>query len=391
MALPRGPPGRPSIRAVTGAPTRRRSGPGWPEQWDEPAWADCTLAPIGGGRSNLTYRVDCPAGRVVLRRPPVGEVAATAHDMGRERRVISALAGTAVPVPRVLAHADGGPPVDAPCFVMEYLEGVVPLAELPAGWAGTEPERRRASAALVDVLVRLHAVDPAAVGLADFGRPEGFLARQVRRWSTQWDAAQEHADAGGTDPATAAELTRLADALAAEVPTTQRHTIVHGDYRIDNCLFDAADPGRIRAVLDWELSTLGDPLADLGLLLVYWHEADDPPIWRSPSTCPARPGCPGSRAGPRSPGPTASAPAWTWPHCPGTSRSARSSWPSCWPASWPGSAPGWCRSRWPRGWRAASTRWSRWVITCLRKGWTDEAISDRRPARGPTSGAGAAR
>jgi aminoglycoside phosphotransferase (APT) family kinase protein len=262
-------------------------------QWDEPAWSDCTLTSIGGGRSNLTYRVDCPAGSVVLRRPPVGEVAATAHDMGRERRVISALAGTDVPVPRVLAHADGGPPVGAPCYVMEYLEGVVPLAELPAGWAGTEPERRRAGAALVDVLVRLHAVDPETVGLADFGRPEGFLARQVRRWNTQWAAAQEHADAGGTDPATAAELTRLADALAGRVPTTQRHTVVHGDYRIDNCLYDAADPGRILAVLDWELSTLGDPLADLGLLLVYWHQADDPPIWRSAQHLSSPTGLPG--------------------------------------------------------------------------------------------------
>jgi aminoglycoside phosphotransferase (APT) family kinase protein len=249
--------------------------------WDEPGWRQSTLTPIGGGRSNLTYRVDSPAGSVVLRRPPVGEVAATAHDMGRERRVISALAGTGVPVPRVLAYADGGPPVGAACFVMDYLEGVVPLAELPPGWADTEPERRRAGEALVDVLVRLHAVDPEAVGLADFGRPAGFLARQVRRWGTQWEAAQQHADAGGTDPGTAAELTRLATALAADIPATQRHTVVHGDYRIDNCLYDAADPGTIRAVLDWELSTLGDPLADLGLLFIYWHQADDEPIWRA--------------------------------------------------------------------------------------------------------------
>ena len=249
--------------------------------------------PIGGGRSNLTYRVDSPAGRVVLRRPPVGQVAATAHDMGRERRVISALAGTDVPVPRVLAHADGGPPVDAPCYVMEYLEGVVPLAELPAGWAGTEPERRRAGAALVDVLVRLHAVDPEAVGLADFGRPEGFLARQVRRWNTQWARRSSTPMREVPTRPTAAELTRLADALAAQVPATQRHTIVHGDYRIDNCLYDAADPGRILAVLDWELSTLGDPLADLGLLLVYWHQADDRPSGGRPSTCPARPRLPG--------------------------------------------------------------------------------------------------
>jgi aminoglycoside phosphotransferase (APT) family kinase protein len=199
--------------------------------------------------------------------------------MGRERRVITALAATAVPVPAVLAFSAGGPPVDAPCFVMEYLDGVVPLAELPAGWATEERDRRRVSEVLVEVLARLHAVDPGSVGLGDFGRPEGFLARQVRRWGTQWDGGRDANDAAGTQ--TAAELSRLSEALAAGIPTTQRDTIVHGDYRIDNCLFDAADPGRIRAVLDWELSTLGDPLADLGLLLVYWHEADDAPIWRA--------------------------------------------------------------------------------------------------------------
>jgi aminoglycoside phosphotransferase (APT) family kinase protein len=257
----------------------------------DPAWRDATLAPIGAGRSNLTYRVDSAAGAVVLRRPPVGEVAATAHDMGREQRVIGALAATPVPVPRVLAASAGGPPVDAPCFVMELVDGIVPLGELPAGWATSEDDRRRLSTALVDVLVALHSVDPAAVGLDDFGRPEGFLARQVRRWVTQW----ERACAGGapTGPGTAAELNRLADALAASIPDTQRHTVVHGDYRIDNCLFDAADPGRVRAVLDWEMSTLGDPLADLGLLLVYWCEADERPIWRAAQHLPSPTRLPG--------------------------------------------------------------------------------------------------
>jgi aminoglycoside phosphotransferase (APT) family kinase protein len=256
---------------------------------DDPAWSDCTLRPIGAGRSNLTYRVDSPAGTVVLRRPPVGAVAATAHDMGRERRVISALAGTDVPVPRVLAHSDGGAPVDAPCFVMEHVAGVVPLGELPAGWAASTGERRRASEVLIDVLHRLHTVAPAAVGLADFGRPEGFLARQVRRWNTQWDAAQ---GTPGTETV-AADLSRLAARLAADVPTTQRNAVVHGDYRIDNCLYDAADPGRIAAVLDWELSTLGDPLADLGLLFVYWHQADEPPIWRAAQHLPSPTRMPG--------------------------------------------------------------------------------------------------
>ena len=241
----------------------------------DPGWRKCDLAPIGAGRSNLTYRVTSAAGSVVLRRPPVGEVAATAHDMGRERRVISALAGTPVPVPRVLAFSEGGPPVDAPCFVMELVDGVVPLGELPPGWATEPADRRRLGEALVETLADLHTVDPAAVGLGDFGRPEGFMARQVRRWVTQWEKAGE----AGHRAADAADVTELAATLAAAVPTTQRHAIVHGDYRIDNCLFDHADPGRITAVLDWEMSTLGDPMADLGLLLVYWSQADDDAVW----------------------------------------------------------------------------------------------------------------
>jgi len=247
------------------------------QQLDDPAWRECDLSPIGAGRSNLTYRVSSAAGSVVLRRPPVGEVAATAHDMGRERRVISALAGTAVPVPRVLASSEGGPPVDAPSFVMELVEGVVPLGELPAGWAGEPADRHRMGETLVQVLADLHTVDPATVGLGDFGRPEGFMTRQVRRWTTQWEKAGETGHRGPD----AAEVTALAETLAATVPATQRNAIVHGDYRIDNCLFDAADPGRMRAVLDWEMSTLGDPMADLGLLLVYWAQAQDDPVWRS--------------------------------------------------------------------------------------------------------------
>lgn len=254
-------------------------GPWLATQLGDPAWADCTLSPIGTGRSNLTYRVHSAAGEVVLRRPPVGEVAATAHDMGREQRVISALAGSAVPVPRVLAASTGGPPVDAPCYVMELVDGVVPLGELPPGWATTPPERARAATALVDVLADLHAIDPASVGLGDFGRPEGFLSRQVRRWLTNWEQARPVLTPADIDAATVDELTRLAETLAASVPTAQRASIVHGDYRIDNCLFDRADPGRITAVLDWEMSTLGDPLADLGLLLVYWKQAQEDPVW----------------------------------------------------------------------------------------------------------------
>jgi aminoglycoside phosphotransferase (APT) family kinase protein len=264
---------------------------GWlADRLGDPGWRQPRLSTVGAGRSNLTYRVDSPAGSVVLRRPPVGEVAATAHDMGRERRVISALAGTDVPVPRVLAWSEGGPPVGAPCFVMELVEGVVPLGDLPDGWAATEAERARVGRALVDVLVALHGVDPTSVGLADFGRPEGFMARQVRRWGKQWEAARGE---GAAPPETEAQLTRLAERLGGKVPASQRHSIVHGDYRIDNCLFDAGDPGRVKAVLDWEMSTLGDPMADLGLLLVYWYHADEEPVWRAAQHLPSPTRLPG--------------------------------------------------------------------------------------------------
>ena len=262
---------------------------------DDERWTGAELASIGAGRSNLTYRVSSPAGAVVLRRPPVGTVAATAHDMGREQRVIAALAPTAVPVPAVLATHDGsaGGPTDAPCFVMELVDGVVPLDDLPQGWTTGEQDRRAAGEALVDVLAALHAVDPHEVGLGDFGRPEGFMERQIRRWGKQWAAARDGDDPVPVTAEDETELTRLAERLAADVPAAQRHTVVHGDYRLDNCVFDATDPGRIVAVLDWEMSTIGDPLADLGLLLVYWQQNGDDRIWSQAQPLPSPTALPG--------------------------------------------------------------------------------------------------
>jgi aminoglycoside phosphotransferase (APT) family kinase protein len=278
----------PADQATPTTTSPKGAEPGRVGQWlaerlGDSGWRDCEITGIGHGRSNLTYRVSSAAGAVVLRRPPVGSVAATAHDMRREQRVLTALAGTAVPVPRVLAASSGGEPVDAPCYVMELVDGIVPITEPPARWAD-EADRRRAGEALVDVLVALHQVDPAQVGLDDFGRPDGFMARQVRRWSTQWESWR---DGSGADPATATELTTLAGELAGSLPGTQRHTVVHGDYRIDNLMYDRDDPGRIRAVLDWEMSTLGDPLSDLGLLMIYWNGPDDPPVWRRAQLLPS--------------------------------------------------------------------------------------------------------
>ena len=216
---------------------------------------------LAGGRSNLTYTITDGARRWVLRRPPLGHVLATAHDMRREYRVMRALAPTAVPVPcPVFEHAD--PDVlGAPFYVMELVEGTIyrtaaDLARLDAAGA------RRLGYAFVDSLAALHLVDPAAVGLADFGRPEGYLGRQVARWTKQLASSRSREVPGFDD---------LAARLVDDVPTTQRASIVHGDFRLDNAIVAADDPGRVSAVLDWEMATLGDPLADLALFGLYWE------------------------------------------------------------------------------------------------------------------------
>jgi len=222
---------------------------------------------VAGGRSNLTYRVDDDAHAWVLRRPPLGHVLATAHDMAREHRVIGALAGTAVPVPEpvaLCADADTSP-LGAPFYLMQRVDGLVLRTAgdveqvLPA-------DRHALGLRMIDTLADLHAVDPEAVGLAGFGRPEGFLARQVRRWGAQLDASRSR-DLPGVD--------ELREGLAASVPASRRASVVHGDFRLDNLV---VTPGSwdVAAVLDWEMSTLGDPLTDLGLLLAYTEGLSDP-------------------------------------------------------------------------------------------------------------------
>ena len=219
---------------------------------------------IAGGRSNLTYVVSDGDREWVLRRPPLGHVLPTAHNMAREYEVISALAGTAVPVPETYAHCADEAVLGAPFYLMEHVPGRV--YRTGADLSGfSAADGRAVSTALVDVLADLHRVDPAAVGLAEFGRPEGYLERQVRRWTKQLAASRSRELPG---------IEELGARLAASVPPDGRVALVHGDYKLDNVLVDADDPGRIRAVLDWEMSTLGDPLADLGLVLVYWERGD---------------------------------------------------------------------------------------------------------------------
>jgi aminoglycoside phosphotransferase (APT) family kinase protein len=212
---------------------------------------------VPGGRSNLTYEVSDGARSWMVRRPPLGHVLATAHDMTREHRVISALRDTSVPVPLTYALCTDPDVIGAPFYVMSKVEGTVYRTADQLAVVG--PHRARVIAErLVATLAHLHAVEPAEVGLADFGRPEGFLARQVRRWKKQLDASRSRPLAGIDD---------LHERLAADPPDGSPAAIVHGDYRLDNVLVDSDD--KIAAVVDWEMATLGDPLTDVGLLVVY--------------------------------------------------------------------------------------------------------------------------
>lgn len=212
---------------------------------------------IEGGRSNLSYAVTDGRSTWVVRRPPLGHVLATAHDMAREHRVIGALHPTRVPVPRPVLLCEDPDVLGAPFYVMEFVEGTPYRTAEQLAPLG--PQRtRNAVLSLVDTLVELHAVDPAEVGLADFGRPEGFLDRQLRRWGKQLAASRDRELAG---------IDELHAALGRALPASPAPAVVHGDYRLDNVLIDADD--RITAVLDWEMSTLGDPLTDLGLLVMY--------------------------------------------------------------------------------------------------------------------------
>jgi aminoglycoside phosphotransferase (APT) family kinase protein len=216
---------------------------------------------IAGGRSNLTYEVTDGTSWWIVRRPPLGHVQATAHDMGREHTAMSALADTAVPVPAMYARCTDPDVLGAPFYVMERVEGTAYRSITQLAPLG--PERTAAIAGrMVDVLATLHAVDPASVGLADFGRPAGFLERQVRRWGKQLEGSKTQ------DRPRADELHRLLTTRVPSDETARGHVgIVHGDYRLDNLLTGADD--QIKAVVDWEMATLGDTRTDLALLLVY--------------------------------------------------------------------------------------------------------------------------
>lgn len=237
---------------------------GWFAEHVPAAEAPLSFDLLAGGRSNLTYAVtDTTGARWVLRRPPLGHVLATAHDMAREHRIIAALADTDVPVPPVIGLSGDDSVNGAPFYVMDFVDGPI-VANAAAARELPIEHRARATDSIVDVLARIHAVDVDAVGLGDLGRRDGYIERQLKRWHGQWEKTKTR-----ELPA----IDAVHDRLAAAVPEPGPATIVHGDYRLDNCILH--EEGRVQAVLDWELCTLGDPLADVGQLCMYWTEPGD--------------------------------------------------------------------------------------------------------------------
>jgi aminoglycoside phosphotransferase (APT) family kinase protein len=232
----------------------------------EGAKAPLSFSLIQGGHSNLTYLVEDALGRKrVLRRPPTGAVLATAHDMGREHRILTALGGSKVPVPETLALCLDDAVNDAPFYVMDFVEGAVLSDPDVVHREVPEANRRALGMNVIEVLAHLHNIEPDDVGLGDLGRREAYLSRQLKRWKTQWEKSKTR------------ELGHMEEAhriLESRMPEQQGSSIVHGDYRFGNFLSDGAN-AKLRAVLDWELCTLGDPLADVGYLMNDWNQPND--------------------------------------------------------------------------------------------------------------------
>jgi aminoglycoside phosphotransferase (APT) family kinase protein len=237
-----------------------------------------------GGASNLTYLLRYPRRELILRRPPAGTKASSAHDMAREHRIQAALEPVFPYVPAMVALCTDRAVLDSDFYVMERVEGVIPRAQMPPQ-IGTEPElMRRLGERFVDLLAELHAVDPAAAGLSELGRGPGYVRRQVEGWSERYRRAKTW---------NVPSFERVMRWLDARQPGDAGACVIHNDFRLDNLVLDAADPLQVRAVLDWELATIGDPLMDLGSSLAYWVQADDGPAGRlfrrQPSHLPGMP------------------------------------------------------------------------------------------------------
>ncbi len=224
---------------------------------------DLEAVPIGDGHSNVTFALSTG---VVLRRPPRGPLPPSAHDVLREARLLRALEPTPVRAPKVLAVGEDTAVIGSPFYVMEMVPGHVVSDAMPPE-LDTEPERARVANDLIDVLVELHAVDWLAVGLEGFGRPSGYLERQLRRFNGLWEHNRTR---------DIPEVETVGAWLAAHLPESPRATIVHGDFRLGNTILAPDPPARVAAILDWEMATIGDPLADLAYLMMFWLQADDP-------------------------------------------------------------------------------------------------------------------
>ncbi|HEY7077759.1 MAG TPA: phosphotransferase family protein [Solirubrobacteraceae bacterium] len=222
--------------------------------------------PVGEGHSNITYLIRRAGGSWILRRPPRPPLPPSAHDVLREARLLRALEGTAARVPRVLAVAADPDVIGAPFYVMEVVDGSVATTAVPAALDSDE-QRRRMADEMIDALAEIHAVDWRAAGLEGFGRPTGYLERQLRRFGGLWEHNQTRE---------LPTLERVSAWLAEHLPESREATIVHGDYRLGNVMFAPGAPARLVAVFDWELATIGDPLADVGYLVATWAQAGDP-------------------------------------------------------------------------------------------------------------------
>jgi aminoglycoside phosphotransferase (APT) family kinase protein len=240
-----------------------------------------TVEQFPAGHSNLTYRVTWAGRELVLRRPPFGSQVKSAHDMGREYRVLSKLHEAYNVAPEVILYCDDPSVLDAPFYLMEPIRGIILRRELPPGLLLSPVVARRISEVFLDHLVRLHRLDYNKIGLGDLGKPQGYLERQVKGWIERYHNSATH---------DLAEVERISDWLAQHIPASSDATLIHNDYKYDNVVLDSNDITKIAGVLDWEMCTLGDPLSDLGTTLAYWTDPSDPDelqeICAAPTTIP---------------------------------------------------------------------------------------------------------
>jgi aminoglycoside phosphotransferase (APT) family kinase protein len=232
---------------------------------------------FGGGAANLTYLLDYGSHQYVLRRPPLGPVAKSAHDMAREYRVLSVLHQVFPYAPQAYLYCDDTAVIGSDFFIMARQEGVVVRRHLPPQFAAIPDAPRRMSAALVEALADLHAVDYEAIGLGDLGKPNGFIERQIEGWYKRWQAAKTE---------DLEDMTAVYRWLHDNLPETMAAGLVHNDYKLDNVMLVHDDPGQLVAIFDWDMCTLGDPLSDLGALLCYWSEPADPLYFQQMATMP---------------------------------------------------------------------------------------------------------